>query len=138
MSLSFTAPGDDGRCGTAARYDVRVSGQPITDASFGSATPVTAAAPKPGGSKQTLTVSVPASARYIAVRAVDALHGTAAQPVNLGPASYARIGGGSVAAPTRAAAPRDSSLPTTGPPMAPPLLAAALLALVARLRRRRA
>jgi len=138
VSLSFTAPGDDGRCGTAARYDIRVSDRPITDASFGSATPVTAAAPKPGGSKETLTVSVPASARYLAVRAVDARHGTAAQPVNLGPASYARIGSGSGTAPRAAAAPGGGSLPTTGLPMAPPLLAAALLAVVARMRRRRA
>jgi hypothetical protein len=138
-SLSFGAPGDDGRCGTAARYDVRVSDRPITDASFGKATPVHVPAPRPGGSAESLTVALPASAHYVAIRAVDGLRGTPAQPVNLGPASYARLGG----AAADAAGDRggngtgEGHLAATGLPLAPPLLAAGLLACAARLRRRR-
>ncbi|MCA1722562.1 MAG: hypothetical protein LC779_16205 [Actinobacteria bacterium] len=133
VTLSFKAPGDDGTCGTAAKYDVRVSDRPITDATFASATAVSTAAPKPGGSAESLTLTVPSSARYLAIRALDATSGTAAQPVNLGPATYARLGQEAAAGPT---APRGA-LPATGLPAPLALAGLALLAVVARLRRRR-
>ncbi|MEA2479190.1 MAG: hypothetical protein QOJ07_1112 [Thermoleophilaceae bacterium] len=68
--LTFTAPGDDGLCGTAARYDVVRSDNPIDAANFGAAEHVAGApAPAAAGTKQ----SAPAGAgkRYYAVRAVD-------------------------------------------------------------------
>src|SRR5262245_2097885 len=37
VTVSWTAPGDDGDQGTATTYDLRVSEQPITDANFGDA-----------------------------------------------------------------------------------------------------
>jgi hypothetical protein len=82
---------------------------------------------------------VPASARYLAIRALDALSGTAAQPVNLGPATYVRIGD-TVSAPGSTPpgnAPGGGQLATTGLPITVPTLAVGLLAIVARLRRRR-
>ena len=68
--LSFTAPGDDAGCGTAAEYEVVTDGSPIGPQEFDSATPV-AGAPPPssGGSSESLTLA--SHRRYVAVRAVD-------------------------------------------------------------------
>ena len=63
--------GDDGRCGTAQSYDVRVSDQPINDANFASASPVAVGAPKPAGSTDLFGVPLPDSAAYVAVRGYD-------------------------------------------------------------------
>jgi hypothetical protein len=136
LSLAFTAPGDDGRCGQAAAYDVRVSDKPITDANFGAATKVGSSAPKAPGSKETLSVSAP-GARYVAVRAIDAATSTAVQPANPGPAAFARIGspaGGGASPPVRPS--RPGSLPSTGLPFAPTILLLALLGVLATTRRR--
>ncbi len=46
VALNFTAVGDDGRCGTATAYDVRVGGQPVAGL----------AAPGAAGAAQSLTV----------------------------------------------------------------------------------
>ncbi len=48
VTLSWTAPGDDGATGTATAYDVRVSTSPITtDVEFQAASPVTTGVPAP-------------------------------------------------------------------------------------------
>jgi hypothetical protein len=73
VHVSLIAPGDDWMVGKASRYQVRASASPITPAGFGSARG-TLSAPKPSaaGKHQSFTVSLPARARYLAVRAVDA------------------------------------------------------------------
>ncbi len=74
--LRWTAPGNDGSNGTAARYDVRHSAAPITDSSFDAATAVAAAdVPNPAaaGTPQELTVAglTPHAVHYFALRATD-------------------------------------------------------------------
>jgi len=71
--LVWTAPGDDYMVGTAERYDVRWSNQPITSASFWSATPLAGApAPQPAGLQQSMAISgVSGSAVYFAIRSAD-------------------------------------------------------------------
>jgi len=94
-ALTWTAVGDDGRCGTAQSYDVRVSDQPITDATFSAATTVPVGAPKAAGTKETFTVQLPAAARYVAVRVYDANPATATpvRPANLSALAAAPITG---------------------------------------------
>jgi flagellar hook capping protein FlgD len=57
VTLAWTAPGDDGHVGTAALYDLRVSGSPIDESNWGAATVVSnPPAPLPAGTRQTLVV----------------------------------------------------------------------------------
>ena len=72
VTVRWTAPGDDGTCGQAQRYEVRHSSSPISAQDFAQATLV-AGAPTPGasGTQQQITFSVPGGTRYFAVRAVD-------------------------------------------------------------------
>src|SRR5207244_971751 len=72
VTVRWTAPGDDGTCGQAQRYEVRHSSSPISAQNFAQATLV-AGAPTPGasGTQQQITFSVPGGTRYFAVRAVD-------------------------------------------------------------------
>jgi hypothetical protein len=77
VTVTWTAPGDDGDSGTAARYELRWSTQPIDEASFGGATAAAAPAPLPAGQMQTTTVHVPPAERvYVAIRAIDELNNT--------------------------------------------------------------
>jgi hypothetical protein len=70
-TLRFTAPGDDGLCGTVAgRYEVAVADAPITARTFAQARRVTTGVPKPSPSGTAQTVKLPAG-RYVAIRAVD-------------------------------------------------------------------
>ena len=143
VTLGFRAPGDDGRCGQAAAYDVRVSSSPITDANFGSATRVKVGAPAVPGSAESRTVTVPRGARYVAVRALDATSGTAAHPVNLGPAAFARIGAKAGGSGSPSGGPSRTgggapSLAATGLPYGPGAVAVLLLPLIVLARRRRA
>ena len=58
--------------GRAASYEVRYSDQPITQANFDSATAVSGVpTPGPAGTHERLTLQVPSTAAYVAVRAVD-------------------------------------------------------------------
>ena len=58
VTLSWTAPGDDGNTGTATQYEVRYSTSPIDASNFGSATLVTGApSPLVAGTQQTMFVS---------------------------------------------------------------------------------
>ena len=58
ITLTWTAPGDDGSTGTAASYDIRYSTATITDANWGSATQCAGEpAPQPAGSSESFTVT---------------------------------------------------------------------------------
>jgi len=71
-TLTWSATGDDYRSGTAASYDVRVSTQPITEASFWGAQRVNGLVPAPSGTQQRMElVADPQAAEYVAIRAVD-------------------------------------------------------------------
>jgi hypothetical protein len=73
--LAFTAPGDDGLCGTPARYIVRLGGQE-TDVGLG--------APAAGGTAVSREVTLPAGTRKLSLQAVDAAG-------NIGPAALVKV-----------------------------------------------
>ena len=73
VTLSWTAPGDDGDAGTAAAYDLRFSRTPIADlAAFNAATPG-AGEPEPqaSGKLESFEVNVAPGTWYFALRARD-------------------------------------------------------------------
>ena len=75
ITLVWTAPGDDGWTGTAARYDIRYSQSPLTEAVWPSATQAEGEpTPKPGGSRDTFVVTglSPTSYYYFALKTADA------------------------------------------------------------------
>ena len=74
VTLTWTAPGDDGVVGVAARYDVRYSLSPITDQDFEQATLIPdLPAPKRAGIRQSVKVSglEPNRIYYFALKTVD-------------------------------------------------------------------
>ncbi|MDZ7392540.1 MAG: Ig-like domain-containing protein [candidate division KSB1 bacterium] len=74
VTLTWTAPGDDGTVGTAASYDLRYSTSPITATNFDAATQATGlGTPKAAGSTETFTVTGLNSATtyYFALKATD-------------------------------------------------------------------
>jgi subtilisin family serine protease len=78
IGVSFLATGDDGLEGSASRYEVRVSDQPIqTLEQFLSATPYDIAKPSVAGEKETVRLSVAPSSEartmHVGVRAFDNL-----------------------------------------------------------------
>jgi hypothetical protein len=135
--LSWSAVGDDARCGKAAAYDVRVSPDPITDASFATAQRLTVAAPKATGSAESFSVTLPAGARYVAVRVADATATSAVSPRNVSAMAAAPIAG---LAPDRSERPGAAApgLPATGPTALLPTTAALVLAGLLIRRRRHA
>ena len=57
ITLTWTAPGDDGQNGTASQYDLRYLTTPITESNFALSTPVSGEpAPAAAGTSQTFTV----------------------------------------------------------------------------------
>jgi hypothetical protein len=68
--LSFRAPGDDGPCGTADRYEIVTSKAPIKPTNFAAATPL-ASPPTPQAAGATQTYALPTHQRYVAIRAID-------------------------------------------------------------------
>ncbi len=60
--LTFTAPGDDGSCGTPTSYLTRVDGK-SADLALGQ--------PVPGGSTFSAEVTLPAGARNVTIQAID-------------------------------------------------------------------
>jgi hypothetical protein len=73
-AIQLTATGDDLLCGTAAKYELVTSDNPITDSNFNAATELTGPPPVPDpaapGTQQTF--QIPDNAlRYLAIRAVD-------------------------------------------------------------------
>jgi hypothetical protein len=74
VTVSWTAPGDDGSVGTATQYDMRVSTQPITLANWNQAGPVPGLpAPLVSGSRQTARVRSLSrdTTYYFAIRTAD-------------------------------------------------------------------
>lgn len=71
VKLAWTAVGDDGPCGQAARYEIRVSGIRITERSFRHATPIQAPRPVPAGLPQSMGFTPADGMRFVALRAVD-------------------------------------------------------------------
>ena len=75
ITLTWTAPGDDGNTGTAALYLVRRSGAAITGGNWAAATPVTVGVPSPAsaGTRQSMTVTGLTSGQtyYFALKAQD-------------------------------------------------------------------
>lgn len=58
ITLTWTAPGDDGAVGQATSYEIRYSTSPITDQNFSQATLASGApVPQPAGSTETFTVN---------------------------------------------------------------------------------
>ncbi len=74
VSLSWTAPGDDGNTGTASTYVVRYNSAQITEANWASSTNMTGEpTPGPAGTAETMTVSglTPGQTYYFAIRTED-------------------------------------------------------------------
>ena len=74
ITLSWTAPGDDGNAGTASEYDIRYSTASITGANWSSVTQITDEPdPQVAGSSQSMTVSglVPSTTYYFAMKTAD-------------------------------------------------------------------
>ena len=74
VTLTWTAPGDDGNVGQASQYQFRYSTSPITAQTFGSATILSnAPAPQPAGTQQSWTVTglQPSTTYFFAMKALD-------------------------------------------------------------------
>ena len=74
VTLSWTAPGDDGEAGTATSYDIRYHASPITYGNWDAATPVSnPPAPRPGGARDTIVVNGlrEATTYYFALMSAD-------------------------------------------------------------------
>lgn len=71
--LTWTAPGDDGMCGRAERYDVRYSSLPLTEANWSPATAIanTITPQAEGATEQFTLTGLGTGTHYIGVRAVD-------------------------------------------------------------------
>jgi len=71
--VSWTAPGDDGKDGTATTYELRMSTAPITAANFASAIAIAVPTPAPAGTAQQASVSdlAPSTAYWFAIRTAD-------------------------------------------------------------------
>ncbi|MCK6573493.1 S8 family serine peptidase [Myxococcota bacterium] len=72
-TLRFTAPGDDGNVGRAARYDLRFSETPLTPETFGAAQAAATPAPALAGSAESVVVTGLAAERryHFALTATD-------------------------------------------------------------------
>jgi hypothetical protein len=74
VTLTWTAPGDDGAAGTAAYNDIRYSKSPITEANWASASQAGGEPPpKPAGEPETFTVRylAPGTLYYFALKTAD-------------------------------------------------------------------
>jgi len=74
ITLSWTAPGDDGSSGTADQYDIRYSLVPITDANWNSATQVSGEpSPQSAGSNEEFVVTGlnQSTTYYFAIKTAD-------------------------------------------------------------------
>ncbi|MEZ5358251.1 MAG: fibronectin type III domain-containing protein [Candidatus Zixiibacteriota bacterium] len=74
VTLSWTAPGDDGGSGTAAQYDIRYSTAMITGSNWNSATQVSGEpTPQSAGSMESMMITGlnPGTTYYFAIRAAD-------------------------------------------------------------------
>jgi hypothetical protein len=81
-TLTFTAVGDNWRCGTAASYQLFTSTSPINQDNVGSATPLTVTqAPGAAGTTETITIPSSWNQGFLAIRAVDAAGNIGPLPV---------------------------------------------------------
>jgi hypothetical protein len=74
VTLSWTAPGNNGMVGQATAYDIRYSTVPITDANWALATKVTnPPIPKPAGNKEFFKITglLPSTTYYFALKSAD-------------------------------------------------------------------
>ncbi|MFZ1682752.1 MAG: fibronectin type III domain-containing protein [Candidatus Zixiibacteriota bacterium] len=74
VTLSWTAPGNNGMVGQATAYDIRYSTVPITDANWALATKVTSPpVPKPAGNRELLKINglLPGITYYFALKTAD-------------------------------------------------------------------
>lgn len=74
IMLTWTAPGDDGRTGTAAHYDIRYSISPLTNAVWPTAAQATGEpSPRPAGSADTFVVTglAPTTPYYFSLKTAD-------------------------------------------------------------------
>ncbi|UCC44746.1 MAG: fibronectin type III domain-containing protein, partial [Candidatus Zixiibacteriota bacterium] len=74
ITLSWTAPGDDGSSGTASEYDIRYSTSLITGANFASATQVSGEpSPQSAGSSESFVVTglTSSTTYYFAIKTAD-------------------------------------------------------------------
>lgn len=83
--VTWTAPGDDGRCGTISAYEARVADSPIDASNWHSATPLTdPILPAPPGSPQQLDLPASLAGKYLGIRALDeAGHATRIRTVRI-------------------------------------------------------
>jgi hypothetical protein len=106
-TLTWTAPGGDGMCGSATSYQVVTSANPITPANFAAATPI-AGAPAPAAAGTLQSFKLPSGTQaYVAIRAIDeqgnvglpavAEYNTAGPLPSLGRCEPVAVGGGWVA-----------------------------------------
>jgi hypothetical protein len=117
--LTFTAVGNDWKCGTAKSYQLFTSASPIDQGNVAHATRITVTqSPSASGTRETITIPAAQNLGFLAIRAVDAAG-------NIGPL------------PVIASA--SSRVPTLGfgPATALPLVLMALLAAVVPRRRKR-
>jgi formylglycine-generating enzyme required for sulfatase activity len=70
VTIGWTAPGDDGSQGRASDYDIRLSYEPITAATWDEATRLAAPKPEKAGTGQSLTLSYRDGA-FLALRSAD-------------------------------------------------------------------
>lgn len=74
ITLTWTAPGDDGSFGTASQYDIRYSLSPITDQNWDAATVASnPPVPQPAGSVENFVVDglLPSTTYYFAIKVAD-------------------------------------------------------------------
>jgi hypothetical protein len=74
IMLTWTAPGDDGRAGTASRYDIRYSQFPLTTEIWPSANQASGEpSPRPAGSADTFVVTglAPSTLYYFSLKTAD-------------------------------------------------------------------
>ena len=96
LTLTWTAPGDDGNNGTAAEYDIRYATSNIDNETWGFATQVSdEPAPGPAGSNETFVVGglTPATTYYFALKTGDDA-GNWANLSNIAHGATLRSGGG--------------------------------------------
>ncbi|MHB8718580.1 MAG: S8 family serine peptidase [Candidatus Dormibacteria bacterium] len=95
-TLSFTAVGNDWKCGTASSYQLFTSSQPIIQDSIALATPISVTkTPDPAGTKETITIPASSDQGYLAIRAVDAAGNIGPVAMSIAPAtSVAEFGFG--------------------------------------------
>jgi hypothetical protein len=107
ITLTWTAPGDDGMIGTAHAYDIRYSTSLITDANWATAIPASGEpAPLTAGTPETFTVSGlnPSTTYYFAIKTSDEVPNESplsnvASGTTSAAAAAVPIGGGGAAAP---------------------------------------